>query len=163
MKNYEAPWSTSLVIVSFSATLICLGASFAMMRSTHGVVPLLALMPLAIVCGSALFTIRGYIVTEDAILIERLFWKTRLPLAGLKSAKFDPEAMRRSLRTFGNGGLFSFTGLFYNSALGSYRAFVTDPRRTVVLEFPARRIVVSPAEPEQFVEQLGIASRDGRR
>jgi hypothetical protein len=113
------------------------------------------LFPLAIVCGSALFTIRGYSVTPEAILVHRPFWTTRLPLAALKSAQFKPDAMRRSLRTFGNGGLFSFTGFFRNGSLGAYRAFVTDPHRTVVLHFPTRTIVVSPSAPEDFVQDIG--------
>src|SRR3954464_11996498 len=102
------------------------------------------------VCGGALFTIRGYTVTPDALLVHRLFWTTRLPLAGLQSAQFEPNAMRWSIRTFGNGGLFSFTGWYRNKALGAYRAFVTDPHQTVVLHFPNRTVVVSPSVPAEF-------------
>ena len=49
--------------------------------------------------------------------------------------------MRRGIRTFGNGGGFSFTGFYYNQRLRSYRAFVTDLRRTVVLRYAARTVV----------------------
>ena len=62
--------------------------------------------------------------------------------------------MRGSLRLFGNGGIFSITGLFRNRALGNYRAFVTDLKRTVVLRFPERIIVVSPECPEKFVAEI---------
>ena len=64
--------------------------------------------------------------------------------------------MRRSLRTFGNGGGFSFSGFYYNKRLGSYRAFVTDLHRTVVLRYAKRRVVVSPAAPEDFVRDLAV-------
>lgn len=110
-------------------------------------------------CGSALFTVRGYSVTPDAILIHRLLWTTRLSLAGLHSAQVEPDAMRRSLRLFGNGGLFSFTGFFRSKALGVYRAFVTDPHRTVVLHFPTRTVVLSPSAPEEFVHDLRVTSQ----
>jgi Bacterial PH domain len=126
--------------------------------SSHGLLPWLALLPLAIVCGGALFTIRGYAVTADALLVRRLWWATRLPLAGLCSAAFEPDAMRRSLRLCGNGGLFSFSGLFRNKTLGNYRAFVTDPRRVVVLRFATRTVVVSPSEPEEFVRCIAAAA-----
>ena len=66
--------------------------------------------------------------------------------------------MRWSTRTFGNGGLFSFTGFFRNKALGAYRAFVTDPHQTVVLHFPTRTVVVSPSAPEQFVHDIGVTN-----
>ncbi|MDQ1422082.1 MAG: hypothetical protein QOJ52_4044 [Acidimicrobiaceae bacterium] len=151
MKKYTSPWSTSLIVVSSVATLICLGAAISVVWTSR---PWMALLPLAIVCGGILFMIRGYTVTPDAILVHRLFWRTRLPLAGLHSVQIEPQAMRRSIRTFGNGGLFSFTGWFRNTTLGVYRAFVTDPHRAVVLHFARRTVVVSPSAPEDFVRDI---------
>src|SRR4051812_34399711 len=107
MKNYKVPWSISLILVSSFVTVLCVGIAIGMILRGHGAVPLIALLPLVMVCGGALFTIRGYTVTPDALLVHRLFWTTRLPLAGLQSAQFKPDAMRWSIRTFGNGGLFS--------------------------------------------------------
>jgi hypothetical protein len=158
MTHYKAPWSTSLIIMSALGALVCIGVAIGMIWSGRGILSWTVLLPLAIVCGSALFTVRGYTVAPGAILVHRLFWTTRLPLAALQSAQFEPDAMRRSLRTFGNGGLFSFTGFFRNGSLGTYRAFVTDPHRTVVLHFPARTVVVSPSAPEDFVQDVGTAS-----
>jgi hypothetical protein len=93
-------------------------------------------------------------VTPSALLVHRLFWSTRLPLAELKSAQVEPRAMRWSVRTFGNGGLFSFSGWYYNTFLGAYRAFVIDPNQTVVLHLGRRSVVVSPAKPEEFVREI---------
>ena len=109
---------------------------------------------MAVLFVALLFTVRGYSVTADALLVHRLFWKHRVPLAGLQSAQFDPKAMSRSVRLFGNGGAFSFSGWFRSKRLGNYRAFVTDPRRAVVLRFPNRTIVISPSNPAQFVSAL---------
>ena len=156
MKRYEAPWSTSVIVVSSVITVLCLGITLGMVCCGHGILPWAGLLPLAIIVGSAPFTIRGYTVTSDAILVHRLFWTTRLPLAGLESAQFEPEAMRWSIRIFGNGGLFSITGFFRNKLLGAYRAFVTDQHRTVVLHYSGRTVVVSPATPEQFIHDLSI-------
>lgn len=66
--------------------------------------------------------------------------------------------MQCGLRLCGNGGLFSFSGWFRNRALGVYRAFVTDPHRTVVLRYPRRPIVLSPSSPEEFVHDI-VTSR----
>ena len=142
--------------MSALGAVVCVGAAVGVAWSGKSWI---ALLPLAILCGGILFTIRGYTVGPDAILIHRLLWTTRLPLAALQSAQFEPNAMKSSLRTFGNGGLFSFTGYFRNSSLGTYRAFVTDPHRTVVLHFSARTVVVSPSAPEDFVHHIGITSR----
>jgi hypothetical protein len=158
MKDYDAPWSTSLIVISSLVTVFCLGISLGMVWNGGGIFPWLGLLPFAIVIGSAPFTIRGYSITSDAIIVHRLFWATSLPIAGLQSAQFNPNAMSGSIRMFGNGGLFSFTGFFRNKLLGTYRAFVTDPHRTVVLHYFNRTVVISPATPEQFVRYLGIPS-----
>ena len=162
MKHYEAPWSTSLIVISLLTTVVCLGATagaWLNLASRHlpSVLNWVALMPLVILFGTALFTIRGYSISSDNILVHRLLWSTVLPRAGLESAQVEPDTMRGSIRTFGNGGAFSFTGFFYNKRLGSYRAYVTDPRRTVVLRYANRRVVLSPASPEDFVSDLALA------
>jgi len=130
-----------------------------MICSSPGALRWLALLPLAIIGAGALFTIRGYTVTDDALLVRRLFWTTRLPLAGLRSAQFEPDALRRSIRTLGNGGVFSFTGFFWSRKLGAHRAFVTDPHRTVVLQFAERTVVISPCPPEEFVRDISARSQ----
>jgi hypothetical protein len=108
----------------------------------------------AVVAIAALLTVRGYSVTPESILVRRLLWATRLPRAGLTSATYAPDAMAHSIRLFGNGGLFGVVGWFKNRVLGRYRAWVTDPRHTVVLRYTDRTVVVSPSPPERFVESL---------
>jgi hypothetical protein len=162
MKHYEAPWSTSLIVMSIVTTVICLGVAGSgwwSLAAKHapGAFGWVVFLPLVIMFGAALFTIRGYSISSDSILVHRLLWSTVLPRAGLESAEVDLEAMRGSLRTFGNGGAYSFTGFYYNKRLGSYRAYVTDPHRTVVLRYAKRRAVLSPATPEDFVADLAIA------
>src|SRR5256885_1127905 len=105
MKSYDAPWSTSLVVISSLATLICFGIAMSMVLSRYSMLKWLAILPVALIGAAALFTIRGYAVTPDAIVIRRLFWTTKLPLTDLQSAEFRAGAMTRSIRTFGNGGL----------------------------------------------------------
>jgi hypothetical protein len=162
MKHFQAPWSALLIIHSVLASLLCLAIPFWGFRALAtkqiaGSGLWFCVVPLAVVFGSALFTIRGYTVLPDAILVHRLLWATRLPRGGLAAATFDPEAMRWSLRAFGNGGLFSFSGFYWNRRLGAYRVFVTDPRRAVVLRYSNRTVVVSPSYPVDFANELGAA------
>ena len=159
MNYFRAPWSKSLIVASTFATLVCLGAAIALwtLPGDPSFEPLrfwLGFLPLAIILICGLFTVHGYSIASDSLLIDRLFWKTRIPLRELQSVKFDPEATRRSIRTFGNGGFFSFTGYFRSKELGSYRAFMTDHRRAVVLRFQSRTIVISPDRPKDFVETI---------
>jgi len=119
----------------------------------------LGLLPLAVILVCGLFMVRGYSIANDTLLVHRPFWKTHVSLRELRSVKFDPTATHRSIRTFGNGGFFSFTGYFRNKELGSYRAFMTDRRRAVVLRFPSSVIVISPDRPEDFVNTISHYAR----
>jgi hypothetical protein len=145
--------ATSIVV-----TLICVGVSVISLVSlpeVHVLTHVAAVwVPLLILLGCVPFVVRSYTIAEDAILIRRLFWDTRLELAGLKSAEVVPGAMRGSIRTCGNGGGFSITGWYWSKRLGAYRAFVTDLNRTVVLVLAKRKVVISPEDPEDFVAML---------
>jgi hypothetical protein len=111
----------------------------------------LTLVPALTLAISVLFVVTSYEVTSSELAVQRLLWPTRIPLAGVSEVWHDPDAMKRSLRLFGNGGLYSITGIYRNATLGRYRAFVTDPKRAVVLRTAGRVIVVSPEYPEAFL------------
>jgi len=102
--------------------------------------------------------VRGYTITSEEILVHRLFWDTRLPRTGLQSARFDPTATSGSIRTFGNGGCYSFTGRYWSKALGSYRAYITHPKLTVILRYEKSTVVLSPESPEEFARTLMACS-----
>jgi hypothetical protein len=164
MQRFDAaPWPTSLKASSFIATVLLVGASYAVIRAIpHGTrAPfaetfgtLIAFVPPLIALTALLYVVRGYELGPSGLLVQRLLWTTSVPLEGLSRAWHDPDVMRRSLRIWGNGGLYSVTGIYQNFALGRYRAFVTDPRQAVVLELPGRRIVISPADPSAFLQGL---------
>ena len=160
MKQYAAPWGKLLFGVTVFAVAICVGVSIAVTIAARAegefatAVKLAILLPIIVVAISALFMVRGYAVTADEILVRRPLWSTRFERARLQSAAIDPEALRGSIRLFGNGGLFSFTGVFRSPKLGRYRAYVTDPRRSVILRFADRVVVISPADPQAFVRDV---------
>ncbi len=110
MNTYCAPWSKLLITITSAVSLLCLGMATGFMISQPGLLPWGAVIPLVIVTGGALFTIRGYTLTPDALLVHRLFWNTRIPLQDLQNTQVNSHAMDGSIRTFGNGGLFSFSG-----------------------------------------------------
>ena len=141
------------MLVMLSALLTAGCVAPAAVALAHGVW-WLGLSLLALVGGCALFLIRGFTITEDAILVQRLLWATRLPLADLQSAEiYICPKWWQGIR-IGNGGFFSFTGWRYNPGLGLYRVFVTDPRHAVALHYSKRMVVVSPSTPEAFINDL---------
>jgi hypothetical protein len=153
---FGAPWGRALWIVSTVVTAILAMVSITIVWTALGSGKYLpglgALLPIALLILPALFTVRGYAVTADAIVVLRPIGPKALPpLATLQSARVEPNAMRRSLRLFGHGGLYAFSGIFRNRRLGYYRSWVTDLGRTVVLVFPGQTAVLSPESPEEFV------------
>ncbi len=156
--RFNAPWGTSLkVITGFSLVILIgipiLGAFIGSGSNTTRFCGMI-ILPLLILVIAFFFLIRGYVLTNTALLIQRLGWNYTLDLTTLVSADADQDAMTRSIRTFGNGGLFCFAGAFRNKKLGAYRAFATDPKRAVVLRFIDRVVVITPDKPEEFVTRI---------
>jgi hypothetical protein len=155
---FKAPWGKLLKLMTGLCILILVGIPLIGIFTGPGGDVIWALtmivMPLTILVISAFFMIRGYVLNDDALLIQRLGWHSKLDLTNLISADFKPKAMSRSIRTFGNGGMFCFAGAFHNKKLGSYRAFATDNNRTVILKFSNRTVVVTPDNPEEFVKRI---------
>ena len=167
--TFGAPWGRSLAIATSVQVLVLLAVCAAALLAglldadlqswQRLLVSLLGVgLPLTVLGAAARFAVRGYTVRDDSILVHRLGRSSTVDLRGLESATMSPHVMRRSVRELGNGGLFSYTGRFRNARLGSYRAYVTDHARTVVLRFPGRAdgevLVVSPDDPEAFVTLL---------
>jgi hypothetical protein len=60
----------------------------------------------------------------------------------------------RSIRLWGNGGLFSATGIFWNGTWGIYRAYITHGGNEylVLVVTEKAKVLVSPDDPKMFVE-----------
>jgi transcriptional regulator with XRE-family HTH domain len=142
--QFSAPMGRSVKTITLVSCLVLLVVGFLPWW------PLTAFL-YAVFVACLLFSVTGYELEKGTLVVQRIFWKTRVPLSG-GAARVAPGAMKGSLRLFGCGGLFSFTGLFTSRALGRYRAWVSDTQRTVVIETGGRTLVVSPDMPEQFVE-----------
>ena len=149
-EHFFAPWSTRLKLMTGGLAAILIIA--AAVTAGPG-----SLVILAILLVAAAFAIRGYSVMDGKLLIHRLGWSNKFDLAELVRAEVSPGATMGSLRTMGIGGLFGFVGHFHNEILGSYKAYATNEFNTVVLVFGNQTIVVTPDDPEEFVEAVTAA------
>lgn len=98
--------------------------------------------------------VRGYSVIDGRLLIHRPFWNTVIPLRGLVSVEQDRNILKRSYRIFGNGGAFSFTGLYRNDSIGNFRVFANSTTGTLLLRFPRRKIVIATDRPEDLAAAI---------
>ena len=159
-EHFGAPWSrlvktvTSIVVaaVAVLSLLPYVAPTNAATRWAH-------LILLATLLVSLFLSVSGYSIRQGQLLVHRVGWATRFDLAKLSACEVNPHAMMGSIRLFGNGGLFCFIGWFRNGVLGNYRAYVTDPARSVVLRFGPRTIVISPDAPEAFALAVQDATK----
>jgi hypothetical protein len=157
--EFAAPWSRSLrtltiasVVLLLSLALIGLllgpGKSWLWRGATLGA-------PLVILCGTLLFMVRGYVLTDCQIEVRRLGWTTVLPLAGLGAVTGEPQGLSGSLRLFGNGGMFAISGWFWNRRIGRFRAYATDPQRAVLLRYrDGAQVILTPDDVQHFIVQV---------
>lgn len=158
MRFAAAPWSGELQLTSVLGTMtlgvVMLLAYHGFLMETgvaHTIGRWTALLGIALLFGSLLFCVRGYAVEGRALHIERLLFSTLVPLSGLEGVWTDPDACKNSIRLFGNGGLYGYSGLFRSGRLGVYRVFGTNLRKSVVLKLPGRIVVVTPEAPADFI------------
>ena len=156
-----APWPTSLKLVSLCGTILLSAVAYVAFRVvptpsgfTHNFGIGVALIPVVILIGSVFFIVRGYTVAPTELSVEHLITSTRVPLSGLTRVWIDSNICKGSIRVAGNGGLFSFTGWFYNQQLGRYLLLATALQNVVILKFRDRTLVVSPAAPQEFIHHL---------
>jgi len=155
-----APWSGLLKAISAVSTLLLLGVAYGASRAAppaglaHVVGIAVACIPLTVALVALPFVVVGYEVDAKELRVRRLLWNTTLNLKGVNRVWQDPEVIRGSLRVIGNGGLFSFSGLFWSKRLGRYRIFATDLKRCVVLVLTDRVVVVTPADPDAFIQHI---------
>ncbi len=159
LAEFSAPWSRSLRLTTAVSLLIVL----VVIVTAELVVPpkllplrlLVAVVPALIVLGALPFMVRGYLLTDKDIEVQRLGWRTVLPLAGLVAVSGEPQGLRGSVRLFGNGGLFAMSGWFWNKRIGRFRAYVTDPGRAVLLRYRnGAQVVVTPHDVQHFIVKV---------
>ena len=153
--SYGASWGMMLKAITL-ITLICCCVPIIVVLTSCSVEAMwlqsiLVGGPILLVAVCAMETVCRYELRGHTLVVHRLLRETALDLSGLISVRYNPAAMKGSIRVFGNGGLFSFTGLYWNRTIGWYRAYVTDPKQSVVLRLERRQFIVSPNHPEKFV------------
>ena len=160
MRFRVAPWPTLLKAVSAGSCIVLLVVAWLAARATpragvaHWVGTAVAWIPVAVLLGALLFVVTDYELDDRRLAVRRLLWWTQVDLTGLTRVFREPAGFKGSWRVFGNGGMFSFTGIFYSKALGRYRLFATDPNRFVVMVLSGQTVVVSPADPEAFIHAV---------
>ncbi len=144
-----APTSTAIKVVTVTVLVINIGLFGACCVSGWAGVPAVVLT--IVTLGCYLRAPVGYgIAPEGLTVFFRLGSKSFGPVMKASPVVSD---VGRSVRLWGNGGLFAATGIFSNRAWGTFRAYVTtsDRARFVLVETAAGKVLVSPGSVEEFI------------
>jgi len=166
-RSFSAPWGRRIWLVTGLVSLLSLGVSLSIVigasarkpadRKARWIAPIVILVAIG---GTAFWCIRSFVITDDAIVIQRSFWKNRILLGDITSAEFDPKACHGAFKTIGNDGLFAMHGRFRSKRLGKFQAYDTDPENAVVLKTTSDTIVLSPERPRNFLTELNRRRRN---
>jgi uncharacterized protein (DUF58 family) len=108
------------------------------------------------------FSPAGYAVgRRELVVLRRGVRPLVFPLGGLAAAR--PTAMPHSSRLPGSVGLFGWWGWFANRDWGRFKAYATDRRRGVLLEWPGFKLFISPEDPEGLCHAVVERRRGGTK
>lgn len=157
MMRFAASTGTTVKVITISIFILTIGLAVAATGDEVGLASLIPASILAIVMAvSYYFSIRHYEISDGKLMVRRPFDAIQIPLGNISDVHtVDRKSLRRTVRTFGIGGLFSYTGTFWNKEFGSMTWYVTRMDKAVLMvDAKGTKVVVSPDEAERFVKFL---------
>lgn len=150
METYKASLDTlAKTITGIVFLLIVTGIVFMFtLEPWYGGI-VLVVIPIFILVPTYLYSVKGYQLTNDKLIIQRAFSKLNkeISISEIESASLTETGdFKWTIRTAGNGGLFGYTGLFANPKLGSFRMYCTSHRNRILILLIEKheKIVISP-------------------
>ena len=107
------------------------------------------------------FKPEAYELSENGLTIERRLKPRHFDVNDIVTIRLPEEKeLSWSVRAFGNGGLFGYTGRYYAKHIGSMIWFCTRRDKQVVVERKfSLPVIISPDEPAQLVWAWGEMKR----
>ncbi|MGD0134237.1 MAG: PH domain-containing protein [Bryobacteraceae bacterium] len=147
--SFSASYDRTTKIVT---TVVCLGL-LAVIFAVHNII--LSCLSIFVIILCFAYSPRGYSLAGRSILVQRLAGPARIDLSDVREArKAAPDDFRGCIRLGGSGGLFGYYGLFSTAKLGRCTWYVTDRSHCIVVVTPAKTVLVSPDNPEAFLDTI---------
>ncbi len=101
--------------------------------------------------------IRSITVDDQSITIDRKVKPVTIRFSDITAIR-KVDDMKFAIRTFGNGGLFGYTGLFYKKGTGSMTWYCTQRTNYVLIQKTnGNKIVITPDNSDGFVRDIALA------
>jgi len=147
--NYAARYDLKAKIVSTLACVLVFGAALIV----HNLV--VAAVALFLFALTYAYSPRGYRIAEGWLFVRRWAGDVPFPLSTIReSRRAAPEDFHRALRLWGSGGIFGYYGIFSTAKLGKCTWYLTNRKNAVVLVTGSKTILVSPEDPDRFLQAI---------
>lgn len=115
-----------------------------------------AIMMMLILLIAYLLSPKQYYFEGPNLVIEKVIGKRIIvPLKKIEGYTIIPNFMKLKVaRTFGNGGLFGYYGLFSSAEFGNINCQLTKLKNILLIKTDKGNYAVSPAENERFEQEL---------
>jgi hypothetical protein len=158
MKQYASSLDMAAKNVPWLVLAICVFVVWRAYPVTHTFTSTAVLCPAILIGGCLVFTFifktKALAIDNDSIIIERMPNNVVINFSDIKSVKKEEE-MTFAIRTFGNGGVFGYTGMFYKKGIGSMRWYATQRKNYILIEkINGRKVVITPDEPDAFISDI---------
>lgn len=113
---------------------------------------------LLLVLMSALYVLKtdSISVSDSGITIDRKAFPVQIAYDEIKNIRAAQDGeMKGAIRTFGNGGVFGYTGPFYNKKLGSMTWYCTQRKNYIIIDRTNnKRLIITPDDPAGFISAV---------
>ena len=122
----------TISLVLFVVAIAILENTFLKTNEAFIYIPIFFLLPLLI--ATFIYSPKSYTVDLDNIVVKRLAKDFLISRKDIKSiVEITSKEMGMPWRTFGNGGLFGYTGYYSSSKTGKMRWFVSQRKNYVLI------------------------------
>jgi hypothetical protein len=102
-----------------------------------------------------LFHPRSYTLTPERFAVHRLISDIVIPLSEILTVRrILREDIKLARGTFGFGSISGYFGRYTDPMMGRLRLYATRRDKHVLLETSNERIVITPDNPDEFVEEV---------
>jgi hypothetical protein len=157
MRYAVAPIDLTVKIISAGVLVLNAGLLLASFISPWALIPAAFLGTITL--GCYLRAPVAYEISPNVLtILFRVGYKQFGPIT--RAGRVE-KSVDRSIRLWGNGGLFAGTGIFWNGTWGIFRAYVTSSKQEsrVIVETQTGKVLVSPDNPEELIK--GSEGRSG--
>lgn len=150
-----APLDRVARIISTSVTLFIIAlALFFIIKVPYGLLFALGMMLIPACCYG--LKPRYYQIKGPHLIIKKMIGtRITLPLNDVVGYMTIPDLFKLKIsRTFGNGGLFGYYGMFSTAEYGPLNCQLTSVKNVIIVKTSKDTYVLSPAEPIRFKEHF---------